>query len=114
VHDTDVAKVDLNVTYVAIDIHVCCKYLFRMFHLLQTYVASAFIWMLQWLYIYVASVYYKCFICFKRMLQKVVSCCKCFVSRCSRIYIEIVHACSNPIVLLIILIDVTNLGDLTA
>jgi hypothetical protein len=57
VHDTDVVKVDLDVAYVAMAIHLCCKYLFRMFHLLQTYVASDFIWMLhmlQWLYTYVA------------------------------------------------------------
>jgi hypothetical protein len=43
VHDMDVAKADLDVAYVAMAIHVCCKYLFRMFHLRQTYVASAFI-----------------------------------------------------------------------
>jgi hypothetical protein len=49
VRDTDVAKVDMNVTYVTMAIHECCKYLFRMFHLLQTYVASAFIWMLHML-----------------------------------------------------------------
>jgi hypothetical protein len=36
-------KVDLDVVYVAMAIHACCKYLFRMFHLLQTYVASDFI-----------------------------------------------------------------------
>jgi len=40
-------KVDLYVAYVAIAIHVCYKYLYKMFHLLQTYVASAFIWMLD-------------------------------------------------------------------
>jgi hypothetical protein len=34
VRDTDVEKVDLDVAYVAMAIHVCCKYLFRMFHLL--------------------------------------------------------------------------------
>jgi hypothetical protein len=48
VRDTDVAKVDLDII-IAMAIHVCCKYIFRMFHLLQTYVASAFIWMLHML-----------------------------------------------------------------
>jgi hypothetical protein len=38
--DTDVAKVDLNVIYIAMTIHVCCKYLFRIFDLIQTYVTS--------------------------------------------------------------------------
>jgi hypothetical protein len=49
VHDTDVVKVDLDVVYVVMAIYVCCKYLFRMFYLLQTYVAGAFIWMLHML-----------------------------------------------------------------
>ena len=40
----DVAKVDRNVAYVAMVVHVCCKLLFSMFYLfLQTYVASVFI-----------------------------------------------------------------------
>jgi hypothetical protein len=30
--------------------------------------------MLQWLYAYVASACYKCFICFRRMLQEMLSC----------------------------------------
>jgi hypothetical protein len=34
-----VAKVDQDVAYVAMAIHVCCKCLFKMFHLLPTYVA---------------------------------------------------------------------------
>jgi hypothetical protein len=93
-----VAKVDLDVTYVAMAIHVCRKCMFRLFqtyvvsvfiwmlyilHWLytyfasvcfscfQTYVASVFIWMfyvLHWLYTYVASVCFKYFSCFKRML----------------------------------------------
>jgi len=40
----DVAKVDQDVAYVAMVIHVCCKRLFQMFHLFfQTYVVSVFI-----------------------------------------------------------------------
>jgi hypothetical protein len=30
----------LDVAYVALAIHVCCKYIFQMFQLFQTYVAS--------------------------------------------------------------------------
>jgi hypothetical protein len=33
-------KIDLDIAYVAMAIHVCCKCLFKMFHLLQTNVAS--------------------------------------------------------------------------
>jgi hypothetical protein len=50
----DVAKVDLDIACVAMAIHVCCKYLFLMFHLFfQTYVASIFIWMLYMFRTYV-------------------------------------------------------------
>jgi hypothetical protein len=62
----------LDVAYVALDIHVCCKYMFQLF---QTYVAS---------------VLSRCCICctsYKRMLQVYVLnvslvsivCCKCFI-----------------------------------
>jgi hypothetical protein len=37
---TYVAKVDLNVVYVAMTIYACFKSLFRMFHLFQLYVAN--------------------------------------------------------------------------
>jgi hypothetical protein len=60
--DTDVAKVDLDAAYVAMAIHVCCKYLFKIFHLLQTYVASDFY--LDVAYVAVA-IYIRC----KRMFQ---------------------------------------------
>ena len=36
----DVAKVDPDVACVAMAIQVCCKYLFKIFHMFQTYVAS--------------------------------------------------------------------------
>jgi hypothetical protein len=45
--DQDVVKVDQDVAHVAIAIHICFKYMFQMFHLYQTYVASIFIWMFQ-------------------------------------------------------------------
>jgi hypothetical protein len=44
VFHVDVAKVDRDVAYVAIIVHVRCKCLFPMFHLFfQTYVANVFI-----------------------------------------------------------------------
>jgi hypothetical protein len=40
----DVAKVNQDVAYVEMVVHVCCKILFPMFHLFfQTYIASVFI-----------------------------------------------------------------------
>jgi hypothetical protein len=76
-------KVDLDVAYVAMAIHVCCKCLFKMFHLLQTYVASVLseCYICCSGYTYVAGLCSKCFICFRRMLQEVLSCCKCFMSK---------------------------------
>jgi hypothetical protein len=60
----DVAKVDQDITYIAIGVHVCCKLLFLMFHLFfQMYVASVFIWMLYMFHTYVC----KCFIGMLRM-----------------------------------------------
>jgi hypothetical protein len=53
----DIAKVDRNVAYVAMAVHVCYKRLFPMFHLFfQTYVASVFIWMLHMFHTYLAIV----------------------------------------------------------
>jgi hypothetical protein len=37
----DVAKVDPDIAHVAVTIHVCCKSLFKMFHLFETHVAIA-------------------------------------------------------------------------
>jgi hypothetical protein len=55
----DVAKVDQDVAYVAMVVHICFKLLFLMFHLFfHNYVASVFIWMLPMFHTYV----YKCFI----------------------------------------------------
>jgi hypothetical protein len=58
----DIAKVDRDV---AIAIHVCCNCMFQMFPLFfQTYVASAFVWMLHMFHTYVASVLSGYCICF--------------------------------------------------
>ena len=61
----NVAKVDRDVTYVAMVVNVCCKLLFPMFHLLfQTYVARVFIWILHMFHKYVVSVLFGCRLCF--------------------------------------------------
>jgi hypothetical protein len=39
----NIAKVDWNVAYVAMAIHICFKCTFLIFYLYQTYVASVFI-----------------------------------------------------------------------
>ena len=76
----DIAKVDRNVAYVAMVVHVCCMLLFSMFNLFfQTYVANVFIWILHMFQTYVASV----FIWMLRMFYNDFSCvfgcfCKCF------------------------------------
>ena len=58
VFHTDVAKVDRDVPYVAMVVHVCCNRLSSMFHLFfQTYVANV-------LYLDVAYVSHICCKCF--------------------------------------------------
>ena len=91
----DVAKVDRNVACIAMLVHVCCKRLYLMFHLFfvhvcckcfkctsQVFHVSSFmcckccIWMFKsrsGCYTCcngVSTVCYKCFICFRRMLQR--------------------------------------------
>jgi hypothetical protein len=39
----NIAKADRDIVYVANVLKICCKSLFNMFHLFQTYVASVFI-----------------------------------------------------------------------
>ena len=63
----DVAKVDRDIVYVAMVVHICCKRLFPMFYLFfQTYVARVFIWMLHMFYTYVASDLYECCVYLQR------------------------------------------------
>jgi hypothetical protein len=62
--NVDVVKVDWDVAYVAMVVHVCCKLVFPMFHLFfQTYAASMFIWILHIFH----TLCCKCFICMLRM-----------------------------------------------
>jgi hypothetical protein len=72
----DVVKVDWDVAYVAMIIHVCCKLLFLMFHLFfKMYVASVFIWILHMFYTYVASGFISMFV---YVLQWLLKCFKVF------------------------------------
>jgi hypothetical protein len=64
--DRDIANVDWDVAHVAMAIHVCFKFMFQMFYLYQTYVASLFIWMLQ-KYIWILHIH----ACCKRIFQVV-------------------------------------------
>jgi hypothetical protein len=61
----NVAEVDRDVAYSASVSEACCKRLFKMFHLFQTYVASILVWMLYMFHTYVARVCSKCFSCFQ-------------------------------------------------
>ena len=80
----DVAKIDRDVSYVAVVVHVCCKRLFQMFHLffkrtLQVCLSGCcicFTYMLQVFYLDVAYVFndfssvFRCFCkCFRHMFQ---------------------------------------------
>jgi hypothetical protein len=72
-----------------VSIQKCFIYFGRMLPL-----ASAFIWILYMLQCYthvLQKVCSKCFICFRFMLQKVLSCCKCFMSRQRRRWPPCVH-----------------------
>jgi hypothetical protein len=60
----DVAKVDRDVAYVVMVVHVYYKRLFLVFHLFfQTYVARVFICMLHMFHTYVANILFGCCIC---------------------------------------------------
>jgi hypothetical protein len=61
----NVAKVDQDVAYVAIGVHLCCKHLSPMFHLFFRYLLQVcFIWMLHMVHTYIASVLFGCCVCF--------------------------------------------------
>jgi hypothetical protein len=122
----DVAKVDWDVAYVAMAIHVCCKRLFQMFQLLQTNVARlgiayVFIVILQMFYLGVAyvshfmlqvfhpNVAYVLNTCFRLMLQVFQmfrthvtnvssSCCK---SRFDVTHVAVDPICSNRLLKLL-------------
>jgi hypothetical protein len=61
----DVVKVDPDVAHVAMAIYVCCKSLFKMFHLFYTYVANVITGGCICCNGFVTSVFSKRFICFQ-------------------------------------------------
>jgi hypothetical protein len=66
----------LYVSYVTMAIHVCCKYMFQMFHLLQTYIASV----LSGCLIYCNRMF-QMFHLFRRMSQQALHVASVFISR---------------------------------
>jgi hypothetical protein len=72
VFQMDVAKVDRDVAYVAMVIHVCCKGLLLMFHLCFPDVCC------KCVYPYVAYVSHICCICFIEMLCMFAMSFECF------------------------------------
>jgi hypothetical protein len=58
----DDAKVDPDITYVAMAIHECCTRLFQMFMFLDV-CCKCFTWMLHMVHTYVVMVLYGCCIC---------------------------------------------------
>ena len=68
-----VAKIDPDVAHVAMAIHVCCEYLFKMFHPFQTYVASVLFGCCICCNGYVAIV------CFLNVSSISDVCCNCFI-----------------------------------
>lgn len=84
----DVAKLDRNVLYVAIVVHVCWKLLFLMFYLFSdVYIVSVYIWMLHIFYKYDGSVLSLCCVSFTMDFKFIpvvfaclsIVCFKCFV-----------------------------------
>jgi hypothetical protein len=81
----DVAKVDRDIAYVAMVVHVCCKLLFPMFHLLfRRMLQVCLFWMLHIFHTYVASVLSRCCVCFCNGF-------KCF----SDVFANVSDACSK-------------------
>jgi len=78
-----VANVDRDVAQVAMAIHVCFKCMFQMFHLYQTYVARFSSGCCKsrsgcYVYMHIASVFFKYFRCFILLCASVSSgCCIC-------------------------------------
>jgi hypothetical protein len=71
---------------------ICLKGMLECFiRMLQS--RSVMLHMLQWLYIYIASFYSQCFICFfRRMLQVCLSgCCICFTHMLQVFYLDVVY-----------------------
>jgi hypothetical protein len=74
VFHTDVTKVDYGVAYVAIVVHVYCKNLSPMFHLLQVFYQDV-AYVLQW-FASVSDTCFKCFICLQTYITTASGCFK--------------------------------------
>jgi hypothetical protein len=89
----DVAKVDRDVAYVAMDVHVCCKLLFPMFHLFffRRMLQVSFIWMLHMFHTYVASVLSGCCVCFTMFFRCFCKCFKCMFQVFDLLFRRMLH-----------------------
>jgi len=93
---TDVAKVDRDVAhveYVASVSDECFKYLFKMFHLFQTYVASVLIWMLHIFMFQMFHLFLSYFVASVFMLQVVSVLSVCCI--CCSVYARVASVCSK-------------------
>jgi hypothetical protein len=79
----DIARVDHNVTHVAMAIHVCFKCLFQMFHL--------------FFHTFVVTVSSGCCICFTYIMQvfflDVIYVCSGFFAKVSKCFANVLDAC---------------------
>ena len=104
----DVAKVDQNAAHIVMDIHVCFKCIFQIFHLFQTNVASVLsrCWKSRsgcCIYMHVASICFQVFFkCFIRMFASVSSrfciCLQC----CSSVFASVLDACFKCFIYLLL------------
>jgi hypothetical protein len=69
-----VVKLDLDVAYVAIVLHTCCKSLFEMFH--KIFQIHIIFFKVSRTYVAFLCVPYKCFICMLNMFQMLLLTCK--------------------------------------
>jgi hypothetical protein len=72
VFHVDVVKVNRDVTYAAMVIHVCCKRLFQMFQLFRRKLHMFYLGVA-----YISHLCFKCFIWILHMFSHI--CCKCFI-----------------------------------
>jgi hypothetical protein len=81
----DIAKVDQDVTYVAMAIHVCCKRLFGMFHLFFSDICCK--------YFYLNVAYVSHIYCKKSLYLDVAYVLQCLFEVLSDIFVSVSDAC---------------------
>ena len=79
--------------YIASVSEACCKRLFKIFHLFQTYVTSVLIWMLHMFHTYVARVCLKYFSCCNKCFH--VASYKCFFWMLHMFHTHVASVCSK-------------------